>query len=775
MQTEETLDFLDGAEFVVMEGEQSSIPEVAATIPVVDDPTLPCITLRFWVISTVLCCFLSLISAYFNLRRSVLMLTQLCTALLIYPLGHLMARLPSRDIFFGRVGLRLNPGPFNYKEHTLIIAAVGTALFQPIAINIIVMLKFIVTASPVDSTNTESLKWYKDLDPLLAILFVFTTQSFGYMIAGLFYRIFVEWEKMWWPSTLVIGNLLHTLHATTTQTLTRSRLKLFNWVMIFSLIYAFVPSYFAHFFQSVALLCLFGGGPARKLVNNPSSMSPSDPAPMLVQMGSSVHVNSGGVLALSFDWSCIAQFMPFYTPLWATLNVLLSSILFTWIVVPLLYVKNFWNAQLFPMYGSGVYSNNGSDYNIDLILDSGFFNSTKYDSYPMNLSPGYALSFGFGIASLAATIVHVLLYHGKEIIDSLRSPKDSLAILKRDVHAKLMNAYPSVPDKWYYLFGATVISFAIFVLQNSYQLRAQWWILFMCTILLGIFIMPMVAITAIAGLNVNSSILFLFLGGILQAGEPVSVAVFNAYTTQALYGAMGFLWNFKLGHYMKVPPRATFVAQIYGTALSSIFGYAFTIMFMSTIPYYTQHDKIYGPPNRDGWFPISAYLLNSTTLIYGLISPIREFEGAYWPLMLFIPIGLIVPAIFYLLHRIFPKWGLYYINWPIIFFGTGVSFNFGPTGVFSALIVAIISQYYVRKRFPNWYFKYNYIFGGALDVGTVLQAFIQFLLLLLVPSQLQSTANEWPNWVLNNWDKYSDGSYVWETFEYCLLNDPPSS
>jgi uncharacterized oligopeptide transporter (OPT) family protein len=45
--------------------------------------------------------------------------------------------------------------------------------------------------------------------------------------------------------------------------------------------------------------------------------------------------------------------------------------------------------------------------------------------------------------------------------------------------------------------------------------------------------------------------------------------VFKAYSVQTLAEATSFIQDLKLGHYVKVPPRATFLVQLVATTLAA--------------------------------------------------------------------------------------------------------------------------------------------------------------------------------------------------------------
>jgi len=50
--------------------------------------------------------------------------------------------------------------------------------------------------------------------------------------------------------------------------------------------------------------------------------------------------------------------------------------------------------------------------------------------------------------------------------------------------------------------------------------------------------------------------------GYLYPGRPVANMCFKVYGYISMTQALTFLQDFKLGHYMKIPPRTMFMAQV---------------------------------------------------------------------------------------------------------------------------------------------------------------------------------------------------------------------
>lgn len=60
------------------------------------------------------------------------------------------------------------------------------------------------------------------------------------------------------------------------------------------------------------------------------------------------------------------------------------------------------------------------------------------------------------------------------------------------------------------------------------------------------------------GLNVITEMVI----GYLYPGRPLANVTFKTYGYISMTQAMAFLKDFKLGHYMKVPPRSMFLVQV---------------------------------------------------------------------------------------------------------------------------------------------------------------------------------------------------------------------
>lgn len=59
--------------------------------------------------------------------------------------------------------------------------------------------------------------------------------------------------------------------------------------------------------------------------------------------------------------------------------------------------------------------------------------------------------------------------------------------------------------------------------------------------------------------QISLNLLAQIIPGTLLPGQPLTNMLFKAYSVQTLTESTSFVQDLKLGHYIKVPPRATFL------------------------------------------------------------------------------------------------------------------------------------------------------------------------------------------------------------------------
>ena len=76
---------------------------------------------------------------------------------------------------------------------------------------------------------------------------------------------------------------------------------------------------------------------------------------------------------------------------------------------------NAYNAKTFPIYSADLFTAQGQDYNISLIVNDKFeLDIAQYEKLGrIHLSTFFALAYGFGFATIASTLSHVALFYGR--------------------------------------------------------------------------------------------------------------------------------------------------------------------------------------------------------------------------------------------------------------------------------------------------------------------------------------------------------------------------
>ena len=150
--------------------DDSPYPEVRAAV-LNHDQDLPCNTVRAWTIGLLLVFIGASMNTLFSLRQPSIGLGALIAQIIAWPMGHGWAKLmPERH--FNTLGLSwsLNPGPFNVKEHSVVVVMASVSFSVAYATDIILAQKV----------------FYKqDFGIPFQLMLTVSTQSLGYGIAGM--------------------------------------------------------------------------------------------------------------------------------------------------------------------------------------------------------------------------------------------------------------------------------------------------------------------------------------------------------------------------------------------------------------------------------------------------------------------------------------------------------------------------------------------------------------------------------------------------------------
>ncbi|KAF9023394.1 OPT superfamily oligopeptide transporter [Hymenopellis radicata] len=671
---------------------------------------MPVNTFRMWFLGIFFSILLPIFNTALSLRYPTMYITGLVIQLVVLPMGKFMERvLPTRQFStFGFVW-SLNPGPFNIKEHVCVTVMANVAYPGGYATDVFVAQKMF---------------YQQSFSLAYQVLLVLGIQIYGFSMAGLLRRWVVYPSSMLWPGAIVNSALFNTLHKNFGKSDRGhiSRERFFLIVFLGALVYYFIPGYLFTALSFFNWVCWI--------------------APNNVTVNALFGGSGLGMSGLTFDWSMISYISsPMVTPWWAEANIMVSFVFFFWILAPIIYFTNTFNSAYLPISAYYSYDNTGSAYDASAVVTDGKFDVEKYRAYsPLFVSSTLAIEYGLAFAAFPALIVHTLLWYRRDIVRRLRSS----ARHERDVHHRLMQAYPETPGWWFAIVGIIGVVFVIIAIE-IFDTQLPVWAALIAMLMSAATALPLAMIQAIANTQVGFTVMYEMVFGFMLPGRPIANVIFKSIGFMGSYQASAFSGDLKLGHYMKIPPRTMFVIQIVAVGFTCV---------LSTLTQQWMFDNITDmclPTQKQHFICPSSNTFATSSLIWGGIGPARMFgPGApFRPLLWFFLVGILLPIPPYLLARRFPRSFWRYINIPVVLSGVAAVPPASGLNFVSWGIVGFIFNYYIRRFHFRWWMRYNYIMSAALDAGTVFAVVLIFLFLQL-PKDGSISLVWWGNTVWQN-------------------------
>lgn len=224
--------------------------------------------------------------------------------------------------------------------------------------------------------------------------------------------------------------------------------------------------------------------------------------------------------------------------------------------------------------------------------------------------------------------------------------------------------------------------------------------------------------------------------------------IFKSYALQTLSEGSRFVQDLKLGHYIKVPPRATFLVQLVSTLTVAFIQCGMQQLLFNSVPDICTSNQKYDLtcPHNEVFYQASV--------LWGVIGPGRQFGSTsmYHPEVYALIIGAILPIPFWIWQRRYPDSWIRYINTPLVL--TSISAIPPATGInySSWFLVGFIFQYVIRRRNFAWWSKFNYVTSAAMDSGTVISLLVIFFTLEFPKGGI--SINWWGNSVWQNTADY---------------------
>ncbi|KAI0296744.1 OPT oligopeptide transporter [Multifurca ochricompacta] len=672
--------------------DESPYPEVRSAVANTDDPTMPASTFRAWVVGLIWAILIPGVNQFFFFRYPSVTVTQIVPQLLTFPVCKAWARYLPDVTFFG---ISLNPGPFTIKEHVIITIMAGVGAGSAYATDIIAVQKVFY-----NQHSNFGYQW----------LLVMSTQLIGFSIGGICKRF------------------LETAGTQGRGGITRERF--FTYVFVGYFFYNFLPSYLFTALSSFSWVCWIAPNNAK--VN---------------QMFGVTHGMAMGLL--TFDWGQITyNGSPLPVPWWAAANIGLTVVFFYWFLVPILYYTNVWYSAYLPLVSSHSFDNRGKSYNVSRIINKdATFNLKAYEAYsPLFLSVSFAISYGLSFASITATLTHTFLYYRKQIWTQARRSLSE----QPDIHARLMAVYKEVPDWWYISIFLAMFVFGVVAIE-VWNTQFPVWAFVLALIISFVYTVPIGVIQAITNQQVGLNVITELIIGYALPGRPIAMMMFKTWGYITMTQALQFTSDFKLGHYMKIPHRPMFFCQVVATAVAGTVQLGVQAWLFSNI------EGLCTPTQKDGFICPSTTVFGTASIIWGVIGPARLFSHGqlYYGLVFFFLVGALAPLTQYILHKKFKIGFLKYLNFPLVFTGTGNMPPATPLNYVPWVLICFLFNYVIRRRHFGWWSKYNYVLSAGLDAGYAIGLIVVFFALQYPKNgtiALNTIQSWWGNTVYINTD-----------------------
>ncbi|EGO23107.1 hypothetical protein SERLADRAFT_371352 [Serpula lacrymans var. lacrymans S7.9] len=670
--------------------DDSPYPEVRSAVANTDDPDIPVSSIRTWVMGIAWAIIIAGLNQFFFFRYPSVSISSIVAQLLSFPVGRAWAKVvPNWRIF----GVPLNPGPFTIKEHVLvtIMATVGSG-----------------SAYATDIVAVQRVYYNQVYNFGYQWMVVMSTQLIGFSIGGVLRRFLVQPPSMIWPANLVTCALFNTLHAQTYAGMGNrggiSRERFFFYAFGCGVLWYFVPGYLFQAISYFSWVCWIV--PDNIIVN---------------QMFG--YVSGMGMSLITFDWSQITYIgSPLATPWWAEANVAFGFVFFFWLVVPALYYTNTWESKYMPISSRGSYDNTGAAYNVTQIINAdASLNMTAYEEYsPLFLSTTFAMAYALSFASITATLMHAFLFFRKQIwVQSRRSMHE-----QPDIHARLMSKYKQVPEWWYMIIFLSMFAIGVISIEE-WHTEFPVWAFVLSLIIAFFYVIPIGMIQAITNQQVGLNVVTELIVGYALPGRPIAMMMFKTWGYITMAQALTFASDFKLGHYMKIPPRPMFWSQVVASVVAG------TVQLGVQAWMFTNIEDMCSTTQKDGFICPSTEVFGTASIIWGVIGPARQFSKGqvYYALVYFFLIGALCPLVAWLITLKWPNGFIRYVNFPVIFSGIGAippasALNYVPWA-----IVGFIFQFVIRRRHFSWWAKYNYVLSAAMDSGVAVSIILIFFCL----------------------------------------------
>ena len=706
----------------------SPYPEVRSVTSPHDDPNTPCETLRSYFLGMLFMGASTAINTFFYPRQPSINLGPNVLQILLVPCGWFLARvLPDRGFTLFGSRHSLNPGPWSFKEQ------------------VFCSILFDITdgfASVIDVFYVQKLPQYLKQDWVdfsYEILLALAVEFLGFGFAGLLRRFVVFPVDTIFPSVLPTLALSRALVVPETKKenihgwkITRYRFFLMCGVAMY--IWFWVPNFL---FQALHAF---------------NWMTWIAPQNLTLAIITGFYGGMGFNPLATFDWNVSGSgFLT--TPFWSAMQTASGQVIAGLIMIGLYFSNTYWVGYM-PINSNGAFDNTGVKYVANKIISNGQFDVAKYEKYspPFYSASGvFTQGSWFAWVTLVVTYVTIRFWPGlKRAYKGMwRSLRHTESVYKghNDAHTRMMRAYPEVPEWWFMVMLLIAFGFGVAAME-AWPTECPWWSILIVIAISSVILVPFTFILAQANVAVQSTGFYHILCGLIWKGQPQPLLLVSAFGINFTNGASSWIADLKMGHYAKLPPRALFRGQVIATLLHSF-------IFIGIVDWMLvafDDGTLCTYANKEHFVCQTVNQLYTNTTEYGVFGTRNIFT--LYPIMPYcFLLGAIVGITFATVqlqgHRIrdwcsrhwnpdkFERWDqkvfkrlsyLRGLNPAILWSGAhqwGGGTNLSWT--INGLYLSFIFMFYIKRRFPEWWEKYNYLIESSFNVGVAFSGLTQEL------------------------------------------------
>lgn len=680
----------------------SPYPEVRSVTDPYDDPSIPCETFRVYLIGLIWTVLGTFINTYFQDRQPSIALSSAVVQLFVYPCGKLSEFLPHWGFTIRGFTFELNPGPWTYKEQMLATICYNVSS---------------VAAYVVSNIQVQKMEMFYNNDWVdfgYQFLLMFFTNFMGFGLAGLVRKFVVYPEAAIWPTnlpTMAMNNAL--TKGEKKEVINGWRISRYNFFFLLtalSFLWYWVPDY------------LFT---ALSTFNWMTWISPNN-FNLAAITGSQSGLGLNPIT--TFDWNIITFLNPLILPFYAQLNLYIGGLVALVITAAFWYTNYKWTGYI-PVISNSLFTNTGDYYEVTQVVDSNsLFDVEAYEAYgPPFYSAGSLVVYGAFFLIYPFSFFHVLIMKWDQL-------KNAFIQLSRvvtrksnstydgfdDPFSRSMTKYKETPEWWFMVVLVISLVFGILCVQ-LYPAETPVWSLFFALALNFIFLIPLSIIYATTGFQFGLNVLVELIIGYAIPNNGLALMLVKALGYNIDGQCQIFLGDLKIGHNLRLPPRALFRIQIISTVIYSFVSLGVVNLAMQTIEDYCH-------PHQPQKFTCpSSTTFYSSSVLWGVIGPKKIFSGIYPELRWCFLIGflLVFPVVF--IQKWFKRNKLVQRFQPTLIIGGMLNWSpYNLSYYTPSFIASFFFMNIIRKRFFAWWNKYNYILSGGLSAGVAFSSIIIF-------------------------------------------------